>query len=342
MESFNFQMGGVYKMRILLSSSTYHYKPGGDHYHSTGLTIEVFYKALGKFGTIDVIGDHEKVEGREYDLLVSWPRNYRYLSDNNKFKKRICFLNAAEPRYLRNTLLQEAGRLGCKLSDSFYFSGINDADLYFLLGGQFNRDRYVEAGVPNHKILDFGYSTWDRIYYEKTNEKPIFIHFATSLGLRKGFWWAVEDFKKTDIDAELWCIGKVQKEKFWIDYANSIGNDRRIKLVGWVSYRSDEYFKIMEKADFLLFPTFGEGQAGTVIESMAYGVIPLTNKESGVPYFPLGEYVRGNSDIIKKAFSLDTESKKKLIYQGYSELENNYNNKKFIDFAAEEIRKLCI
>lgn len=330
-------------MKILLSSSHYHFNPKVDenkYFHSTGLTVKVFYQALKEFGEVDIVNDKDMPTGLKYDLLVSWPRNYQWLITHNEFDKSICFLNCAEPNYLKRMMLSEAGRLGCKLSDCFTFSGFQNAPMYFILGKGFNRQRYIEARVPEGKIHDAWYQT-NAIPFKARdkNKRPIFLHFATTLGLRKGFWWVVNDFKKADLDAELWLVGKVQKENYWIDFAKEATKDPRIKLIGWIDFEGEQHKQILHTADFLVFPTYGEGQAGTVTEAMAAGCIPLTNAESGVPYFPLGEYKRGDSEIYKRAYNISNDEFKNLQLKGLSELEENYNNEKFIKLAREEIAK---
>lgn len=328
-------------MRILLSSSLFHYNPKVDedkYYHSTGLTVKVFYQALKAFGEVDICNDKDTPTGLEYDLLVSWPRNYNWLVNHNKFRKSVCFLNCAEPIYLKTTLLREAGRLGCKLSDSFYFNGYQTAPLFFVLGRQFNRDCYAAAGVPVERMVDAWYQT-NAIPFKARdrNKRPIFLHMATTLGLRKGFWWALQDFKRAGMDAELWCVGRVQKEKFWIDLAMEASKDPRIKIIGWVDFEGQQQRDILHKADFMVFPTFGEGQAGTVTEAMAAGCVPITNRESGVPYFPLGEYHRGDPAIYQKACEIDNLTFHQLQYQGLKELEQNYNNEKFIQTVKDTL-----
>lgn len=330
-------------MKILLSSSHFHFNPKVDeekYYHSTGLTVKVFYKALKEFGEVDICNDKDTPYGLEYDLLVGWPRNYDHLTRYNKFNKTICFLNAAEPSYLKRTLVGEAGRLGCKLSDCFTFQGFQRAPLFFVLGRDFNRDRYAEAGVPREKMVDAWYRT-DAVSFKRRyrNKRPIFLHFATALGLRKGYWWAVNDFLKANVDAELWCVGKVQKENYWYDFTKEAQKDDRIKVIGWVDFEGEKYREILQTADFMVFPTFGEGQAGTVIEAMAAGCVPLTNKESGVPYFPLGEYVRGDPSIYKKACEVSSNEFMLLQEMGLSELDNHYSNEKFINLAKETLQE---
>lgn len=329
-------------MRILLSASKKHYDFDNDKLiikHSVGILCQLFSNVLREMGDVTFISDTDIVQGKEFDLIVSWPRNFYNLTHANKYKKSACFLNIAEPVYLKHAMWAEAQRLGCKLSDCFTPSGFYEADKYFLIGNQNVIDQYTQF-IPREKIVQVKYRH-NLIPFKQRdkNKRPIFLHLATTLGLRKGFWHAVEDFKKADIDAELWCVGRIQKEKFWIDYMNA-QTDPRIKMIGWVDCDTQKYYDILNTADFMVFPSFGEGQPGTIIEALEGGVIPLVTEESGFEYYPLGKYVRGDTEIWKKACNLDNLAFRELQLRGQKLLENEYDNEVFKTTIRENIEKL--
>lgn len=336
-------MGRVYKVKILLSASRKHYDFENDKLvikHSVGILCQLFSNALREIGEVEFISDTDVVENKEYDLIVSWPRNFASLTRSNKFKKSICFLNIAEPSYLKRVMLEEAGRLGCKLSDCFTPSNFHNADLYFLIGNEAVIKQYTDVGIPREKIIRVCYRHNTIPFKPRDkNKKPIFLHLATTLGLRKGFWHVVEDFKKANLDAELWCVGKIQKETFWIDYMNS-QTDPRIKMIGWVDCDSPDYYNILNFADFMVFPSFGEGQPGTIVEALEGGCIPLITEESGFEYYPLGKYVRGSTDIWERAFNLSNEEFKILQLQGQQLLKSQYDNEVFKQTIRDNILKL--
>ena len=291
-------------------------------------------------GEVEFISDTDVVKGKEYDLIVSWPRNFFNLTHMNKFKKSVCFLNIAEPSYLKRVLLAEAGRLGCKLSDCFQPINFYNADLNFLIGNDFVIKQYTDAGIPREKISRIAYRHNTIPFKARDkNKRPIFLHLATTLGLRKGFWHAVEDFKKADLDAELWCVGKIQKETFWLNYMAK-QTDPRMKMLGWIDCDTPRYTEILNKADFMVFPSFGEGQPGTIIEALEGGCIPLLTEESGFQYYPLGRYIRGDIDIWQKAFDLGNNGFRALQLRGQLLLEDQYNNDTFKERVRTEINNL--
>ncbi len=331
-------------MKILLSASKKHFdidKQAILIRHSVGVLVELFYNAIKDLGEITYVSDTDVVQGQEFDLIISWPRNFGNLVSANKHKKSICFFNISEPCCLKRTMLMDAKRLGCKLSDCFTPQHFYHADLNFLIGGPDIKEQYVNRGVPAEKIVEVYYRMNSIPFVPRDkNKRPIFLHVATTLGLRKGFWHVVEDFKKANLDAELWCVGRVQNERFWIDYAKSANTDPRITVFGWIDCATPQYKELLQKADFMVFPSLGEGQAGTVTESMEGGCIPLLSKEVGLPHFPLGEYLRGDISIWQKAFDLPNNEFRRFQDEGQTLLNEKYNNANFTRVVKEAILDL--
>lgn len=331
-------------MKILLSASRKHYDFYNDNVvikHSVGILCQLFAQTLKEFGEVEFISDTDIVTGKEYDLIVSWPRNFFNLTATNKYKKSVCFFNIAESSYIKRVLRAEAERLGCKVSDCFAPINYYHADLNFLIGNEFVIRQYTDVGIPRDKMVRVGYRHNTIPFKERDkNKKPVFLHLATSLGLRKGFWHVVEDFKRANLDAELWCVGRVQKEGFWVDYAKSQARDLRIKIMGWIDCDDPVYKEILNTSDFMVFPSFAEGQPGTIIEALEGGCIPLTTEEAGFDYYPLGKYVRGDISIWQRAYDLPNEDFRRMQKEGLSLLENEYDNEKFKRTVREAITKL--
>jgi len=277
-------------MKILLSFSKQHFTPqeGVKLRHSAGILASLFYEAVKDMGDIDYVDWKDEVVGKEYDFMISQPRQFSYLIQNNKFKKTFCFLNIAESNYTKHVLHAEAARLGCKVSDCFAPMGHYEADYNFLIGNEFVQKQY-EQFIPKEKITRLAYSMGmkDRptaLHLKEKTGKPIFLHLATTLGLRKGFYRAVEIFKQLDIDADLWCVGRVQKERFWVDFAQDIQKDPRIRVLGWIENTDPRYTQILHQADYMIYPSLSEGMSGTAIEAIEAGCRPLYSQATGYDF----------------------------------------------------------
>ena len=331
-------------MKILLSSSVKHFDPINKKVlirHSVGVLVELFSQVLEEFGDVTYIGDNDQLQSQDFDLIVSWPRNFDSLTTFNSYKKSICFFNIAEGGFLKRALRAEAASLGCKVSDCFAPLRYYHANLNFLIGGEEVKKQYVSAGVEPYKIVDVyyrhGYIPWKA---RDMNKKPVFLHVATTLGLRKGFWHVINDFEKSGIDGELWCVGKVEKEKFWVDLANKYKDHPKIKIIGWVDNSDPKYIELIHGADFVFFPSFGEGQPGSVIEAMEGGCLPITTAESGIPYHPFGVYTRGDTTTLIRASKIDNEEFRIRQDAMKDYIDRVYDNEKFKQVVRNNIEGL--
>lgn len=331
-------------MKILFSSSNKHFNPATKEVrirHSVGVLIELFSKVMEEMGDVTYVSDTDILEGKEFDLIVSWPRNFDNLTKHNKYKKSVCFFNIAEGAFLKKALHEEAHRLGCKVSDCFTPQNYYHADMNFLIGGDEVARQYMAVGVPKEKIVQLHYKHGFIPYKKRPKNKvPVFLHSATTLGLRKGFWHVLNDFENANIDAKLICVGKVQKERFWIELAEKYKNHPKIEIRGWQPNRTTAYVDSIHESDFIVFPSFGEGAAGSVLEAMEGGCIPIVSRESGIEARPLGWYERGSTAIYKRAAEISDSL--------YSEMQDSirlmmlekYNNNVFKQKVQTTIKEL--
>lgn len=335
-------------MKILLSLSKYHFNPYIDkqtvlYGHSMGVIAKLFYDVASSMGEVDYIDStNSKIKGKKYDLLISLPRNFDWLTKNNQFGKTVCYLNVAESKWIKKTLSEESKRLGCKLRDCYTPYRFYHADMYFMLGGEFLRQQYKAAGIPNEKLIDINYGM-DAIPFKARDkqEPPVFIHIATTLGLRKGFWHVINDFRKANLPgATLRCIGSVQNERMWQELAKKANEDPRIKIYGWIPCHNPEYLDLIHTSDFYVFPSWAEGQGGTTMEAISGGCIPIVAKESGFPHFPIGEYIRGDTKSWQRAYDLPNSQFRQIQLAMQELLKVKYNNKLFKQIVEKNLKEL--
>lgn len=323
-------------MKILLSYSKDHFIPGEkENRHSASILARALWEVCNEIGETDYISwrEAEDITGKSYDLLVGLPRGFRELKRHNKFKLTFCFPAIAESAHTKRVLQAEKQRLGCKLSDCFAPSGLAQlADKYLIIGNQFVKQTYLNAGVKEKDIYLFNYgSPYFKFRIKKKEGKTIFLHLATTLGLRKGFWWVVNDFIKAKLEnSKLICMGKIQHgEKFWYQFARSIDHPD-IEIRGFFDGTDEEYQQLLREPHFLFYPSLSEGQPGVVLEAMASGVIPILSIETGIDYFPFGAYMRGKTlDILRRAEGMPNDKYQNLQVDLYREVQGKFNIEKF-------------
>lgn len=73
-------------------------------------------------------------------------------------------------------------------------------------------------------------------------------------------------------DGEVTRVKKIVHENQWDDY---------VEVLGWVSEK--EKPQLFEKSDIFLLPSYFEGLPMSLLETMSYGIVPITTSVSGIP-----------------------------------------------------------
>ena len=324
-------------MKILLCYSKDHFNPsvpskknpnwGG----SANILAREFFAALSKIGDVTYSDgiDYQKHAGETYDLFVGIERNFHKITETCNIGLSILVAVNMHPRE-RNRILtaftnEELGNSdaiasGDLVDEEDICKSIGRADYIFCVGNNTTYNSYIKNGVPRYKIKIFNYRLLDKSPpIQKPRKKTKLLYSASRIGLRKGFD-IVEDLayslKKYDFHLDI--VGLPSSE-YYSDKINRLTE----RLGGKVTYhdyipaKSRKYQEIYKSNDFLIFPSLEEGQAGTVVEAMHFGLIPLITPESGVDFSPLGflEAKLGsqtNKDILTKVLSLEEKEVMKL------------------------------
>lgn len=350
-------MGIQVKMRILLSYSRLHFNPGKspeNHKYwgsSASILARSLYKTLAKIGKVTYIdsSEYEKVKGIEFDLFVGITNNFYKIWQSAKIKKSIYFAVNMHPRernwillnYLIKERLSPKALAGWDLVNFFEAEkGINKADYILCMGNIAVYNSYIKNGVPKSKIKMLNYGI-DSISGDKSRSTLLkkekrYVYITSEIGLRKGF----------DIVYSLFTNPKILEQEFHLDiiglptnnyYKNKLEKFKQIlkdkvKYYGWIDSNSRRYWEIIKSNDFVILPSLEEGQAGTVLEAVSYGVIPIISANSGIDFAPLNTLElkinsRSNKEIILKSLNLkenEISNLKNKTLEYYSEYHSNF------------------
>src|SRR5262245_13402833 len=113
----------------------------------------------------------------------------------------------------------------------------------------------------------------------------------SSVGLvHKGLDLVLEAFAELK-DFHLWVCGPLLSEgerEFLRAYRQELFHTPNIHAVGWVPNNSTEFAELSEKCAASIHASCAEGMPGTVLNSMARGLIPLVSRESSIDTDGLG------------------------------------------------------
>jgi len=325
-------------MKILLVYSKNHFVPGSaPSTHSAGVLAKALYDVCTELGEVEYIDWRENPVEKQYDMVLALP--HRIKEYVGLAARVFCFPAIAESSYTKNALRDEAKRLGCKVSDCFTPDMPVNGITYFAIGNDFVRDKYRDKGY-DPIMFSYGMPGYAFNRLKKETDTTIFAHIATTLGLRKGFKCAVDDFLGADIpNSKLICMGKIQHgEKYWYDFSKSI-TDKRIEILSFADNFTNKYQNVLRRAHYFLYPSLSEGQPGTVLEAMSLGVIPLLTESSGIDYYPFGKYLCGEngSRMIRKAARIHGDVYENKVTEVRELVQTKYNIESFKDQVREAL-----
>lgn len=349
-------------MKILLCYSKDHFDPsiprdknpnwGG----SANILARELYAALGKFGDVTYSDgfDYEKHAGEKYDLFVGPDRNFCKIIEVCDIKKSILIAVNMHPKERNRILtrfaeeeLHDRGAIadGDLVDEEMACLAIEKADFIFCVGNNTTYNSYIKNDVPRYKIKTFNYGLLDRLpTTQKPKNKTRLLYSASRIGLRKGF--DIVESIATALKAEDFHLDIVglPTSDYYSDKVHRLVEkfDGKVTYHGFVPAKSKKYHQIFESNDFLIFPSLEEGQAGTVIEAMYFGLIPLITAESGIDFSPLGfleakTRSQSNESILLEALALKISNVLRLknktqeyyreFHQGFAEaLEESFKN----------------
>jgi hypothetical protein len=228
----------------------------------------------------------------KYDFIIGFGYPFRNsFSTSRTDIKRVCYLTGASPEF---SGIAEAKRIkalynrrNVRITSQrdvlwpWAYAAVN-ADAIFLIGNEWTASTY--NGV-NDIIC-----TLPVPYISRKLEVPLtkirkkgFVWFSGHGAVHKGLDLSLDALVHCDSDVSLDICGNIVKEKdFMKAYHTEIYNDPRVFFYGMIDSNGEKMKEVITRNDFVILPSCSEGTASSVITCMAYGLIPVVTKESGV------------------------------------------------------------
>jgi len=121
-------------------------------------------------------------------------------------------------------------------------------------------------------------------------KEDIFVHNATKFQARKGSHIIADAWKVVSRElpsAKLLLLGRPGD----IDMHERLQDSERVIFVGKFESGSKIYIDILRKAKWVVLQSCAEGQAGTALEAMACGCVPIMTLDTGIDANVYGGYV---------------------------------------------------
>jgi glycosyltransferase involved in cell wall biosynthesis/GT2 family glycosyltransferase len=328
-------------MKILLCYSRPHFDPTlPKEQHrlwgsSASVLARTFHRLLSEFGEVTYVDPSEvqDVRGRSFDLFVGGASSFRAFLRACRIDRSIFVAVNRHPRERNRLLLRGLKELKvpARAVAPWEFkrarketAGINLADVILCAGNEATIDSFVRHGVDRRRIKRFNYGLLELEPSRpgpRSPGKKRLVYAASEIGLRKGFD-LVDGLVRSALgdgqDFRLDIVGEVSTPHYRLRLQRLVKESKgRVHWHGWLDSSSERYATLMHEADFLLFPSLEEGQAGTVLDGMARGAIPLITDRCGFDFAPLGYLeprrgVRANHLLLRRALELDEAAVERL------------------------------
>jgi len=313
-------------------------------------------KVLNELGySVDIISwdDTEFKPDKTYDLVVfHGGKNF-----DNIFPKLagetaiIHFLTGSYWKFnnqAEDARLKDFGRRhGLKAARDRYIYDSEDpvnqaADGIIVLGDPSMKDTYPK----NLKVLTINNASYPDDHFDKVKKdyaraRENFLFFAGAGNIHKGLDLLIDAFK--DLKAHLYIVARPDK-KVIAAFKNELQRPN-IHLVGEINMRTAEFYEIMDKCAFVILPSSSEGQAGSVVEAMNQGLIPIVSKETRLDARGYGLVLKANSiqaikQAVKKMSSLKPEEAEALAQKTRQTAIFEHNPDKFWKKKKKDIQEI--
>ncbi len=253
----------------------------------------------------------------------------------------MLFNNAAEA----NRLLALQQRKGVTLSPRRFEwpnLGIEHADCAVVIGNEFTINTFKYANKPMYRVPVVGLFP-----YPSPEGKDLesyrrhYLWFGSGGLVRKGLDLVLDTLVGMP-DYHLTVIGPVKHEAdFERAYWKELYETQNIRTVGWVDLAGSGFLEIANKCLGLIYPSCSEGQAGSVINCLHAGLIPIVSYESGVDIENFGVLLKDCSieeikSSIRMISSLSAAELKKRAVKAWEYARMHHTRERY----AEEYRKI--
>jgi glycosyltransferase involved in cell wall biosynthesis len=296
---------------------------GHAHYWVTNFMVRSFLK---RGYEVDIISwqNHTFKPRKKYNFFIDIHSNIERLApllDKDCIKifhatgAHWLYQNSAE--YMRCLgVLKRRGKTIFPLRNMTPTRSIENADQVIYFGSEFVRSTYLYAGKPMHATpipSTHHYPSPEQKNFEAVRKH--FVWFAGAGAVHKGLDLVLEAFASMP-DYHLTIGGKWYEKDFADAYQHELNECSNITVHRYLDPDGDVFKKIAEESIATVFPSCSEGTAGSVIDCMQAGLIPIVSYEAGAHTGTYGVTLKENTieairTAVREVSALPVETLKK-------------------------------
>ncbi len=138
--------------------------------------------------------------------------------------------------------------------------------------------------AKKYPFNNYGFKETRFVFESKdfTAARKNFLFFASRTQVQKGLDLLLEIFPRHP-DLNLYVCSRFAEEReFCGCYHKELFETPNVHPIGWVRVNSPEFYRLAGECAFIIYPTCSDAQAGSVIQCMHAGLIPLVTREDGL------------------------------------------------------------
>ena len=208
------------------------------------------------------------------------------------------------------------------------------ADIILLFGNEFVRRTYPAVFREKSRLINN--LTLHPFFTPRKRARNNNFLFISSVGqVHRGLDLLLDIF--VSLKNKLYVLSAFEKEKEFVElYRDELYNVPTIRSMGHVDLNSGFFKQIVEDVDFVILPSCSEGQSSSMVNMMAYGLIPVIPENVGIPDSgKVGIVIRtidlpGVQAAIQEAIQLSDES----FLEKRAQLESVHNQYTDVGFRS--------
>jgi hypothetical protein len=179
----------------------------------------------------------------------------------------------------------------------------------------------------------------DKDYHEGRKH---FLFFSGSGNIHKGLDLLLEAFTETEYHLH---ICQDIDPKFAKVYHRELTESPNIHFHGFIEMRSPQFLELVSQCNWIVSATCAEGQPGSIIECMAYGMIPILPESANIDLDEFGISmidcsVESIRSIVFTAANMDAEECKQKSILVSDVVRKNYSVEKFNENLKSAIQQI--
>jgi hypothetical protein len=280
----------------------------------------------------------------KYQLFIGHNKFFHKIASSlSSDCRKILLTTGCSPEYdnaqlaLRNNNLKKLR----SVNEDFY-SPITDteyaktnceiADDIFMIGSTFIKEHGWYTIAKEKAYLYNNVSLFDpEIKDSNTNT---FVFMASNGQLRRGLDLILEVFAKRE--ERIYICGPFDSEPLFVKYfERELYQTQNIISIGFVNQNSNSFRKIIDQADYAILPSCSEGQSGSLLTLMNYGLIPVATDNVGFENIEelgikINDFtVNDLNNAVDKAVNLTREAKKQKRKKIFDTLNQQHTPNSF-------------